>query len=276
MPDYREREVRVLSHPPAPPQAFSWQASLLAETLIEQEAIDIVEAQECEAPLYYFQLRRRWDSTLKPALHASCIFILRSTIAPQQLDDLRSYFLTAKRFEDYTIAAADAVLCPSHFLADEAEIHYGLSESSVQVIPYPLSEIPVLDRDKQCWEEGSIFYMGRLEGRKGVLEWIDAAVLVARDHSKVQFDFVGADILGTQTMSGEEIALRRIPSHLRCQFHFHGTKAFKLSGFLSRARIAVVPSRWEDFPTRVLRRWPLASRSLRLQMVGWPRCLKMA
>ena len=251
MPDYREREVRGLSQSSYPPQAFSWQASLLAETLIEQEGIDIVEAQEWEAPLYYLQLRRALG--FGPQTCPPCIVHLHSPIEPIARHNnwtiYEPYFLTAKRFEDYTIVAADALLCPSHFLAHQAEIHYGLSESSVQVIPYPLSEIPVLDRDKQCWEEGSIFYMGRLEGRKGVLELIDAAVLVARDHSKVQFDFVGANILGTQTMSGEEIALRRIPSHLRCQFHFHGNQSRStLSGFLARARMAVVPSRWENFP----------------------------
>src|SRR4029450_5985049 len=41
-----------------PSQAFSWQAALLAERLIENEGIDVVEAQEWEAPLYYLQLRR--------------------------------------------------------------------------------------------------------------------------------------------------------------------------------------------------------------------------
>src|SRR6266545_3132147 len=33
------------------PQCFSWQATLLAERLVEQERIDIVEAQDYEAPL---------------------------------------------------------------------------------------------------------------------------------------------------------------------------------------------------------------------------------
>ena len=33
------------------PQSFSWQASLLTEKLINQEGIDIIEAQDYEAPL---------------------------------------------------------------------------------------------------------------------------------------------------------------------------------------------------------------------------------
>src|SRR5215813_14237919 len=49
---------RGLLASPFPSQAFSWQAALLAERLIEREGIDVVEAQEWEAPLYYLQLRR--------------------------------------------------------------------------------------------------------------------------------------------------------------------------------------------------------------------------
>ena len=158
MPDYRETEVRGLSQSLYPHQAFSWQASLAAETLIEQEGIDLVEAQEWEAPLYYIQLRRALG--LGPQKCPPCIVHLHSPIEPIARHNdwtiYEPYFLTAKRFEDYTIAAADALLCPSHFLARQVEARYGLSESSVQVIPYPLSEIPLLKRDKQCWEEGSI------------------------------------------------------------------------------------------------------------------------
>src|SRR4030095_1496771 len=39
-------------------QGFSWEASLLAERLVDEEGIDLIEAQEYEAPLYYFLLRR--------------------------------------------------------------------------------------------------------------------------------------------------------------------------------------------------------------------------
>ena len=54
----KDRVVRALFDSGYHPQCFSWQASLLAERLIEHEGIDIIEAQEYEAPLYFLQLRR--------------------------------------------------------------------------------------------------------------------------------------------------------------------------------------------------------------------------
>ena len=41
-----------------PAQTFAWQAAMLAETLVDAEAIDVIEAQDYEAPLSYFLLRR--------------------------------------------------------------------------------------------------------------------------------------------------------------------------------------------------------------------------
>src|SRR5262249_48919118 len=41
-----------------PNRWFSWRAARLAERLVEEEGIDVIEAQEWEAPLYDFQLRR--------------------------------------------------------------------------------------------------------------------------------------------------------------------------------------------------------------------------
>ena len=54
----KDREVKALFESGFYPQCFSWQAALLTEQLVEEEGIDIIEAQEYEAPLYYFQLRR--------------------------------------------------------------------------------------------------------------------------------------------------------------------------------------------------------------------------
>ena len=59
-----------------PAQTFSWQAALLAERLVESEGIDVIEAQEWEAPLYYLQLRRALD--LGPDTRPPCVVHLHS------------------------------------------------------------------------------------------------------------------------------------------------------------------------------------------------------
>ena len=234
-----------------PPQSFAWQAGLLAEQLIEQEGIDIVEAQEYEAPLYYLQLRRSLG--LGPKRQPPCIVHLHS---PSQFiahyDDLDEHHLAhtmAKRLEDDSILWADALLCPSRYLARQIENHYQLPDGAIQVIPYPLGDTPIVERDSYVWKQGTICYLGRLERRKGILEWIDAAVSVAPEFPAASFEFIGANVLGTSHVRGEEIVLRRIPENLRSRFHFRGHRErSELPNLLAQARVAVVPSRWENFP----------------------------
>jgi glycogen(starch) synthase len=251
IPSTRSREVNGLFQSNFPPQCFSWQASLLAESLIAQEGIDLIEAQDYEAPLYYLQLRRALG--LGPKRCPPCFVHLHSPtqfIAQHNDWDIASPAVrTAKRLEDYSIAAADALLCPSRYLARQAEAYYGLAADSIRVIPLPIGNSPLLERDKDTWEQGTICYVGRLERRKGVIEWIDAAVAVAHEYPTAHFEFIGTNCLGTDRVSGEEFVERRIPEDLRTRFLFRGQqKRSSLPQFLARARIAVVPSRWENFP----------------------------
>ena len=233
------------------PQCFSWQSGLLAERLVEQEGIDIIEAQEYEAPLYFFQFRRALG--LGPKRHPPCIVHLHSPtefIAQYNDWNISSPAVqTAKRLEDYSIATADALLCPSRYLAHQVEAYYGLAENTVWIIPCPMGDNPMLERNKDTWEHGTICYVGRLEMRKGVIEWIDAAVAVAREYPTAYFEFVGANVLGNAWMEGEEFVESRIPDDLRMRFYFHGQKKRSaIPQVLVGARMAVVPSRWENFP----------------------------
>ena len=231
-------------------ECFSWQAGLLTETLVEDAGIDVIEAQDYDAPLYYFQFRRALG--LGPARRPPCIVHLHAPtefIAQQNESSHRHADLAAKRLEDYSIAAADAFLCPSHFLACQAEVHYGIPRGSVAVIRMPLGDTPLVDRPDDVWRTGTISYVGRLEPRKGVIEWIEAAVSVAGDDPLLEFDLIGADLPYSRTLSVRQLAERLIPERLRANFRFRGSVSRSdMFGLLSRARMAVVPSRWENFP----------------------------
>ncbi|MDR4499240.1 MAG: glycosyltransferase [Candidatus Scalindua sp.] len=250
-PTQKSREEKGLLKSSFKPQCFSWQACLLAEKLIEKESIDIIEAQEYEAPLYYLQLRRALGLGIKRQppcivhLHSPIEFIVKHNDG----DIGHPYYLTQKRLEDFSISAADALLCPSRYLSRQVESHYRLKEGTVSVIPYPVGDSPGLERGGKTWEQGTICFTGRLERRKGIIEWIDAAVAVAPMYPSVHFEFVGLNVLGTDEMKGEEFLKRRIPDNLIGRFHFRGQQnRSSLFQFLSEARIAVVPSRWENFP----------------------------
>jgi len=233
-----------------PPQCFAWRAAMLAERLVEEEGIDLIEAQEYEAPLYYLQLRRALG--LGPVRRPPCVVHLHSPTEfiarHNDWDHSLPGVMTARRLEEYSIAAADALLCPSRYLARQAEAHYGLAAGAVTVIPYPIGDSRAVLRRGETWARGTICFSGRLEPRKGVLEWIDAAIRVAREYPTARFVFLGADTIdkGDSVRATME---RRIPAELRSMFRFYGERPRDtLPRWFEEARVVVVPSRWENFP----------------------------
>jgi glycogen(starch) synthase len=240
------RELAGLRETVFPHQWFSWSAALLTERLVEEEGIDVIEAQEWEAPLYYFLLRRSLG--LGAERRPPCIVHLHSpsvvihhynspAVIPPSLP-------WTMRMEEFCIRSADALLCPGRRLAAEAERRFGIAANTVEVIPLPVGFPPPIDRDEAVWANGTICYVGRLEPRKGIIEWVEAATRIAREHPYVHFDFVGADIWNLET------ALRaQIGRDLAARFLFHGPKSKEeIATFLARAMAGVVPSRWENFP----------------------------
>ena len=236
-----------------PSQAFSWQVAHLAEYLVRSEMIDLIEAPEWEAPLYYFQVRRALG--LGPRREPPCLIHLHSPseliFRHNQWDLTLTDFPPLRRFEEYTVRAADALVCPSHYLARDAQRLFALQPDDIHVIPYPMGDTPVLDRTADVWKRDSICYAGRLELRKGVVEWVDAAVQVATTHPAVTFEFIGSDgsLTGGAGRSVREHLNDRIPRQLRARFRFHGSQGRReLLQSLAAAPVAVVPSRWENLP----------------------------
>jgi glycosyltransferase involved in cell wall biosynthesis len=236
-----------------PAQAFLWQAALLAESLIASVGFDVIEAQDYEAPSYFLLLRRVFGAV--PTQHIPVIVHLHTptefVLAHNGWDQRRADYPVLTRFERDAIRAADALLCPSHFLADIAAAHYSVDRRSIAVIPYPMADAAVVGRTTETWRSGTICYVGRLEPRKGVSEWIDAAVRAAGRHPSARFTLIGGDSSesGGGGRSMREALLARIPSAMRPRFRLAGpVRRHELGRYLAEARLAVVPSRWENFP----------------------------
>jgi glycosyltransferase involved in cell wall biosynthesis len=160
--------------------------------------------------------------------------------------------LAMKAQEDYVIRAADALLAPSRFLARQTEAQHELPAGSITTIPYPIGEVPRIDRTADTWSDGTICFAGRYEVRKGLLEWVPAAIQVASRRPGLRFEFMGADTpLGPdRPPSSVRSTLRAlVPADLAHAFVFGDpVDRTTLWAQLARARIAVVPSRWENFP----------------------------
>jgi glycosyltransferase involved in cell wall biosynthesis len=253
IPRLKGNFLRGFSLSDCPSQTFSWQVAQYCERLVETEEIDVIEAQEWEAPLYYLQLRRAFG--LGPHKQPPCLIHLHSPtrliFQHNQWDTSLTDFLPLSRREEYSIQAADGLICPSRYLANEAERLFSLKPGAVQVIPYPLGDTPAIERTPETWERNSVCYVGRIELRKGVVEWVDAAVQVAESRSDVRFDFVGSDtsLTGGAGASVREYLDQRIPRHLRPRFRFHGSQSREdLLRTLATVSLAVVPSQWDNLP----------------------------
>lgn len=250
-PDVQSEEAQALYASVRSSQAFAWLAALYAERLIEAESFDTIEGEEYDAPLYYFLLRRALGlgPRQKPPVFVHFHSPTELIALNNDFDTNQPEWRTSMRLEEFCIAAADAYLCPSRYLARQVSERYNLPPGSVQVIPYPKGPTAVIERSAETWRSGTICYMGRLERRKGVLEWLDAAVAVAEEHPDVRFEFLGANVLGSATLSSDEMLERAIPHHLRSRFIFRGQQQrADLPKFLANARMVTVPSRWENFP----------------------------
>ncbi len=241
-----------LRHSSLPAQAFMWNAAVVAEWLIDHEEVDVVEAQEYEAPAYFLLARRaagagsRRRVPLIVHLHSPTEFIFRENGWERSRTDLEPMAAA----ERHVIRGADAVLCPSRFLAGIAEAHYGLPHGTVKVLPYPFGDTPVLQRDAATWRHGAVCYTGRLEPRKGVGEWLDAAVAISADHDQT-FTFIGGDTSwsGTGADSVRASLAARVPARWQSRFVFvDAVGRHDLRRHFQQARMAVVPSRWENFP----------------------------
>jgi glycosyltransferase involved in cell wall biosynthesis len=244
--------ARRLFHSDYPPLAFAWQVAEAIEQLVATTPVDVIEAPEYEAPLAVYLLRRaqgRGPDCQPPCLvhlHSPTELIARYNEWPLAAPDLAM----AVPLEAFCLAAADGVLCPSQALAEEAAALYGLARERITVLPLPLGPDPgTLARPRAAWSGGTVAYVGRLERRKGVLEYLEAAAAIAAERPDLIFEFAGTNVLASDPIQSAAMLQARVPRRARRQFRFLGQVARgALPGVLRRARLAVVPSRWENFP----------------------------
>ena len=245
--------VRALLDSDSPSLAFSWQAAQLIEKLAESEQIDVVEAPEWEAPLYCYQLRRALG--LGPVNRPPCLIHLHSAseliFRHNGWDQTFVDFAPLQSMEAYTVRAADALLCPSQYYVREAVQLFDVAGGDIRMIRYPLGQAARIERTLEVWRRDAILYLGRLELRKGIVEWVDAAIESAQSHPTVHFEFIGGDTpMGSDSnLTVREHLIRRIPAALRERFRFRqSVDRSKLAAVLAQVSAVAVPSRWDNLP----------------------------
>lgn len=218
------------------------------------EKLDAIEAPEYEAPLLHYQMLRAALPISHPWQSVPTVVHLHSPshmIFEHDDDPLTGEWVRARKArEAASIEMADGLIAPSTFLARQVSHWLNYKEGRVRVIPYPIG--PLLECPKGAAEPGLCLFVGRVEPRKGVFEFVEAAVSVAETHPEAHFRFVGGPHHRDGKSDGMETAALirdRIPERLRAQFDFAGRVPRETLGAeYTQASFVAVPSRWDNFP----------------------------
>ncbi len=217
--------------------------------LIRTEGLDAIEFAEYEAMASAWLALRSLDDTaarIPVAVHLHSPTELNSELNahdPRTLDRAMRDLIEAER---RTIALADGVCAPGSFMADWARARFAMPERAT-VIPYAAELADPLLPDPNA---RTLLYVGRLEQRKGVETLVRAWNRAALNHPEWSLRLVGAD---TNTAPGggscREWLQSLLDPSLADRTRFDAPmNAEQLVSVRANAALALIPSRWENFP----------------------------
>ncbi|NBD38117.1 MAG: glycosyltransferase, partial [Verrucomicrobia bacterium] len=232
--------------------AFSFQMADAVMDLIREEGPpDAIEAQEYNALPYYLLQRK-----LTGAPELAGVPVVVNAHSPDFIcrkfnEEVRyqlPHYWTG-RLEMACLHAADAVICPSHYLSRQLEEEFGGS-ISVQALHLPWTD-PEPYRGGGTVEEGKLLYTGRLELRKGVLRFLEACEKRWADGLSFSVRMIGSDTLYAPRNCTVGDWIRKKYAQRIAEGRLTLNEALPHGELLQEMRTAaatVVPSLWENWP----------------------------
>ncbi len=172
---------------------------------------DIIEMQEYNAyGQYIIQNKLMLNEKLKDIplvvhLHTPSF----ETLKINQFNTYKAPFYWIGEMEKFCIKGADALICPSQFLADKLQY---LVDDKIKVINLPFdidkSEMEKYEKQERTKsEKKTILYFGRTEYRKGVIQMLKGAEKLWKKGKDFKIKIIGGDtILDSKgTYIGEEL-----------------------------------------------------------------------
>jgi glycogen synthase len=161
--------------------------------------------------------------------------------------------------EEYMISNSDGVHANSKAIADSvtSRDNIAVKAANLRIIHHGIRDPAALPRTTYSRESGRVYvlFVGRLERRKGIDVLLSAVATLLAGHDGMHCDIVGDDkVFWDRDRTFREV-LADWPIARRCEgrVHFRGTLSSQdLYGFLARADILVVPSRFESFGLTVI------------------------
>lgn len=194
--------------------------------------------------------------SLVPLIHTSCRVVFTShgtTMRDIENMPIKSFhFLVVKllskqlfNIEKKLVKNADVVTAVSHSCAKELKREYAINKEITVLNNGVVTNffIPIKNKKKEDY----ILYTGRLETRKGLIDFIESAKCVCREHANIKFVLTGKGTI-------KKYLERRINEcGLKNNFYFAGfVDQSKLLEYYQNATICALPSYYEGLPTTLL------------------------
>jgi glycosyltransferase involved in cell wall biosynthesis len=233
--------------------ALSFQYAQEVDQLIAQfGAPDVIESQEYCGIAYYLLQRKLKEVnflTNVPVvlnLHSPDFIIRRVNEEPCY--QFPEYW--TGRMERFCILAADALICPSQYLADQVQALYPERSLNIQVFPLPFTDVSEHSEPVEV-EPDSLLYLGRLEVRKGVIPFLEVCSQLWDRGIPFKLTLIGGDTPYTPRSCNVGDYLKKRHQRWIDAGHlvFPGfMPQSELLKVVRKASAVVIPSIWENFP----------------------------
>lgn len=238
--------TNILAYSPA----LSYQLTRQLSNLAKQTDIpDLIECQEYAA-LPYFLLQQRLLaehplSKTPVVVHLHSPDFVLARVNQQAAFQLPGYW--TGRMEQFSILAADGLLCPSAYLAAQVARAVPMA-AKADIIPYPYKPLTALPSYPQA---GDLVFLGRLEARKGALALLEACERLWTAGLSFRLTMIGDDTpFAPRNMSMHDYLQRRFVRWIENgQLLFTGIlPPAAVAERLASAWAVLIPSLWENYP----------------------------
>ena len=241
-----EAGVRVvpLAHPALPNATASrLLAARRVAKAVHEAGAEVVQAAEWEAEAWWIARRRVLPVVTRLATPTYLVDALN-------LGSVRPGTGVVRRLERDQARRSNALLAPSHAIADRVARDWALDRAEIEVIPNPIDGAAVRSAADASpavpLPERFILFIGRIERRKGVDELAHALPAALRDDPDIHAVFVGRD--AGASGGGVASSLTGLAASFPGRVHLLGELPREQAlAVVARATIVALPSHWEAF-----------------------------
>ncbi len=231
--------------------AFSYHmAEEVIELLKTKELPDVIEVQEYGAVGYYLQQRKLIEDlplkNIPIVVHLHSSWFETAKINQEPLYKLPYYWIG--QMEKFSIFSADALISPSHFIADSLKKSL---KKDFHIETFPLPTLVEKKKIRENFNNRDIIYFGRLEIRKGVLPLIKSCVKLWEKGEDFRLILIGGDTeYFPKNMSVGAFIKERYKKWIDSGRLIlkNQMKHEELVERLRDAWAVTIPSLWENFP----------------------------